>query len=95
MEDGLGANTAKYESWCRALAEQNKFQRYELAPFGRFLNVGPKSEWYLCDASGRRAKYSWQQTPRFLQAGFPMETEPLLMQLVTRIETEYGEHVNQ
>ena len=96
MEDYLGTEkTAEYESWCRLLAFDNRFQRYELAPFGRFLVVGPKLEWYLCDANGYRAKYNWKQTPRFLQAGFPMDMETLLMYLVQRIKDEFGEHVNQ
>ena len=95
VSDYLGEKTHEYEVWCRALANQNAFRRYELAPFGNFFTVGPKIEWYLCNADGWRAKYKWKQTPRFLQAGYLMSEQPLLMQLVQRIEDEFGEKVNQ
>ena len=62
---------------------------------GKLLKAGPKIEWYLCNEGGERPKYEWGQTPRFLQAGFPMREEPLLMALVERIKTEFGEDVNQ
>jgi hypothetical protein len=94
-ESYLGAQTAEYEQWCEQLAAEGSFQRYELTPFGNFLLSGPKLEWYLCNALGERAKYQWQQTPRFLQAGYPMENQPLLMALVDRIWVEFGERVNQ
>jgi len=58
------------------------------------MKVGPKVEWYLCNESGWRAKYKWGQTPRFLQAGYPMDDEPLLMELVKRIKVEFGEDAN-
>jgi hypothetical protein len=91
----LGARTLDFERWCRAFADSNKFQRYELEPYGNFMKVGPKIEWYFCNESGWRAKYKWGQTPRFLQAGYPMDDELLLMELVKRIKDEFGEDVNQ
>ena len=91
----LGARTLDFERWCRAFAEDNKFLRYELEPYGNFMKAGPKIEWYLCNEPGWRAKYKWIQTPRFLQAGYPMEHEPLLMELAKRIKDEFGEDVNQ
>ena len=82
--------------WCRKFADEGKFQRYEqLMPGYSFMVVGPKLEWYLCDAHGYRTKYGWGQTERFWQAGYPMEQEPLLMALVRRIKMDFGEDVNQ
>lgn len=59
-----------------------------------FMVAGPKLEWYLCDERGWRCKYGWGQTPRFWQAGYQMEPEPLLTALVRRIKKDFGEDVN-
>ena len=92
--DYLIAQEAQYLGWCRELADQNKFQRYELnGPGYGFLIAGPKVEWYRCDERGWRTKYGWGQTPRFWQAGYPMEDEPLVEALARRIEDESGEKV--
>ena len=92
--DYLIAQEAQYLGWCRELADQNKFQRYELnGPGYGFLIAGPKVEWYRCDERGCRTKYGWGQTPRFWQAGYPMEDEPLVEALARRIEDESGEKV--
>jgi hypothetical protein len=89
------APAGEYLPWCRKLAEEDKFQRYEqTGPGYSFMKVGPKIEWYLRDDQGRRAKYGWGQTPRFWQAGYPMELEPLVMKLATYIEKTYDEKVN-
>jgi len=94
-QDYLAAQERDYLAWCRALAEQGKFQRYEQnMPGYSFMVAGPKLEWYLCDERGWRCKYGWGQTPRFWQAGYPMEPEPLLMALVRRIKEDFGEDVN-
>ena len=90
----LGADTQAYEEWCCTLAADSKFRRYELEPWGNFMKVGPKLEWYVCNEQGYRSKYSWGQTPRFLQAGYPMDEEPFVMNLANRIENEFGEKVN-
>jgi hypothetical protein len=95
VEHCLGTKKTEYENWCCKLADDGKFQRYELEPFGNFLMNGPKLEWYICDERGWRPKYKWIQTPRFLQAGYPMTEEPLLMALVKMIKDKYGEDVNQ
>ena len=89
----LGDETPAYEGWCRSLAEQGKFQRYELEPFGKFIKVGPKCEWFTKDVRGWRSKYGWGQSPRFYQAGYPMEDEPMVLALAERIEPEFGEKV--
>ena len=88
------AQEAQYLDWCRELADQNKLQRYELnGPSYGFVIAGPKVEWYRCDERGWRTKYGWGQTPRFWQAGYPMEDEPLVEALARRIEEEFGEKV--
>ena len=94
VPDYPNAQNAQYLGWCRELADQNKFQRYELnGPGYGFLIAGPKVEWYRCDERGWRTKYGWGQTPRFWQAGYPMEDEPLVETLALRIEKEFGEKV--
>jgi hypothetical protein len=84
---------ADLEAMCYDLADQGKFQRYELTPYGNFLAAGPKIEYYICNERGERARYGWGQTPRFWQAGYPMDDQ--LIRLVERIEQDYKERVNQ
>jgi len=85
-----------YLEWCRSKADNGEFLRYEQGGLaaGKLLLAGPKIEWYCKNAIGERTKYGWGQTPRFYQAGYPMETEPLVMALAHRIKDEFGETVN-
>ena len=96
IENYLGAKTQAYETHFKKFADECKFQRYEQRmPGYPFMKKGPKREWYLCDGRGFRAKYGWGQTQRFWQAGYPMQDEPLLMELLQRISHEfnvYGTH---
>ena len=94
MPGYLSDQKGEYLDWCHGLAAQNKFQRYELnGPGYGFLIAGPKVEWYRCDERGWRTKYGWGQTPRFWQAGYPMEDAPLVEALARRIEEAFGETV--
>ena len=90
----------RYLDWCKSLAAQGKFTRYELnMPGYGFLLAGPKIEWYRSDARGFRTKYAWGQTPRFWQAGYPMAEDSMLqesmvLELAQHIKVTYGDDVN-
>ena len=68
----LASQNLEYLAWCRALADQGKFQRYEQnMPGYGFLISGPKLEWYLCDERGWRSKYGWGADAALLASGLP------------------------